>query len=299
MKKKEALKFGALIKLFIFSHPPKFSLSFLESMLSIFATLALILSVVNSSPMVKNVLGPRSSTADDAQSRASCPTGYKVSYCEVQTGLVHTRSDGAFVDPSNGNVCVAVNGGGGPGAIARAVCTRSEKVSDPCNSEGPHLPKFINLHSRGPAPSVSCPPGYEQVLCNARSPWLGYLTNKGVNTKGVIPNDRSCGVSACSERNWCEVTAVCRIIHNALMYRYAVCPEDDSFDLESAKVDGGWSDYSRWSSCSAKCGAGKMSRKRYCNNPVPFNGGKSCDGNDEETKDCQGDPCSVPDFKPR
>ena len=70
-----------------------------------------------------------------------------MSHCEVQTGLVHTRSDGAFVDPaSNGRVCVAVNGAGGPGAVARAVCTRDGKTTDPCNSEGPELPKFISLH---------------------------------------------------------------------------------------------------------------------------------------------------------
>ena len=68
------------------------------------------------------VEGLTSGAWDDAQSRATCPEGYVVSHCEVQTGLVHTRSDGAFVDPaSNGRVCVAVNGAGGPGAVARAV----------------------------------------------------------------------------------------------------------------------------------------------------------------------------------
>ena len=54
---------------------------------------------------------------------------------------------------------------------AKAVCSQFEQVADPCN--GPNLPKYKNLHSRGPNPSLKCPPGYEQILCNARSPWLG------------------------------------------------------------------------------------------------------------------------------
>ena len=243
------------------------------------------------SDVVESV-GLMSGSWDDAQSRAVCPTGYVVSHCEVQSGLVHTRSDGAYVDPSNGSVCVAVNGAGGPGAIARAVCSRSEQVTDPCNSDGPDLPKFINLHSRGPAPGVSCPPGYQQVLCNARSPWLGLLTNKGVNTKGIIPNDRRCAVSGCSTRNWCEVTAVCAAINDLKVYKVAKCPR--------YFVEGGWSEFGDWSSCSAKCGTGIMTRKRYCNNPAPSVGGKSCEGNEEETRECQADrACSVQDSKHR
>jgi len=157
------------------------------------------------------IVGHPSSRKDDARSKASCPSGYVVSYCEVKTGGVHTRSDGAYVDPSSGGFCVAVNGYRGSGVVARAFCSRNEQVRNRCKGKD-RLPKFINLHSRGTAPRVSCPSNYEQILCNARSPWSGLLTNKGVSTKGIIPNDRSCAVSRCSTRNWCEVTAVCRLM---------------------------------------------------------------------------------------
>ena len=201
-------------------------------MLLVFTVLAIQISAVYSLPInIDVVVGSRSSTADDAQSIASCPVGYVVSYCEVLTGLVHTRSDGAFVDPSEGRDCVAVNGWGGSGAVARADCSRNEHVADPCNSEGPDLPKFINLHSRGPAPNVKCPPGYQQILCNARSPWLGYLTNKGVSTTGVIPSNNVCAVSRCSDYNWCEVTAVCRIDEVPEVYTAAVCPISDMVEV--------------------------------------------------------------------
>jgi len=176
----------------------------------VFIALTTYISIVCSSSTL-TIRGRRSSRRDDAESRATCPVGYVVSYCEVETGFVHYKSDGAFVDPRNPRVCVAVNGNRGSGAIARAVCSRNGKVADPCNNRGPDRTKFLIRESKGSAPRVSCPPGYEQVLCNARSPWSGLLDNKGVNAKGVIPNGRSCSVSRCSRRNWCQVTAVCQI----------------------------------------------------------------------------------------
>jgi len=178
----------------------------------IFIAWATHIFVVCSSSSTKTILGRRSSRRDDAESRATCPVGYVVSNCEVYTGRVQYQSDGAFVDPRNARVCVAVNGARGSGVIARAVCSKNEKVADPCDKRGAYRPKFLNRHSRGSAPRVSCPPGYQQILCNARSPWTPLLFNKGVNTKGVIPNGRSCSVSRCSHRNWCEVTAMCQIM---------------------------------------------------------------------------------------
>ena len=40
------------------------------------------------------------------------------------------------------------------------------------------------------------------------------LTGKGVDEKGVIPNDKACAVSGCTDRYWCEVTAVCQLIED-------------------------------------------------------------------------------------
>ena len=53
----------------------------------------------------------------------------------------------------------------------------------------------------------------------------------------------------------------------------------------------GWSEFDRWSACSAECGGGTQTRTRTCLNPAPEDGGSACDGDPEETRACNTDPC--------
>ena len=56
-------------------------------------------------------------------------------------------------------------------------------------------------------------------------------------------------------------------------------------------VDGGWTDYENWSTCSVKCGGGIRTRSRSCTNPAPSYGGADCGGDSEEKETCNTDLC--------
>ena len=59
-------------------------------------------------------------------------------------------------------------------------------------------------------------------------------------------------------------------------------------------VNGGYSEWSSWSVCSATCGAGKQHRSRSCTNPTPSHDGANCDklGPATEVKDCNQKQCT-------
>ena len=56
-------------------------------------------------------------------------------------------------------------------------------------------------------------------------------------------------------------------------------------------VDGGWTEFGDWSTCSATCGGGSQSRQRTCTNPAPQNGGLDCQGEAEEVRSCNTQSC--------
>ena len=53
-------------------------------------------------------------------------------------------------------------------------------------------------------------------------------------------------------------------------------------------VDGRWSNWGSWSSCSRTCGTGVKRRGRGCDDPQPQNGGDDCSGSDEQINYCEG-----------
>jgi hypothetical protein len=61
-------------------------------------------------------------------------------------------------------------------------------------------------------------------------------------------------------------------------------------------INGGYSSWQPWSTCSVSCGRGSMVRSRLCNNPSPLNGGMKCEilGPSIEYQQCDMDPCVGP-----
>lgn len=54
-------------------------------------------------------------------------------------------------------------------------------------------------------------------------------------------------------------------------------------------VDGDWGSWGPWSPCTRTCGRGISYALRECNNPLPANGGRYCDGDKIRYKICNPD----------
>ena len=59
----------------------------------------------------------------------------------------------------------------------------------------------------------------------------------------------------------------------------------------SEVIDGGWSSWGSWSSCTKSCDSGVQYRTRSCTNPVQQNGGAVCTGGGIIYQDCNKQGC--------
>ena len=56
-------------------------------------------------------------------------------------------------------------------------------------------------------------------------------------------------------------------------------------------ANGEWGTWSNWSECSTTCGQGEHKRIRFCDSPVPDNGGRECIGNASDFTPCNNTEC--------
>ncbi|XP_051257937.1 A disintegrin and metalloproteinase with thrombospondin motifs 15a isoform X1 [Dicentrarchus labrax] len=67
-----------------------------------------------------------------------------------------------------------------------------------------------------------------------------------------------------------------------------ICSDKQS---QNVRVDGRWGKWGPFGSCSRTCGGGVQLSKRECNNPVPSNGGKYCQGIRVKYRSCNLNRC--------
>lgn len=60
---------------------------------------------------------------------------------------------------------------------------------------------------------------------------------------------------------------------------------------QNCPINGGWSNWSEWGSCSKTCGTALKNITRLCNNPVPEHGGSPCMGDSFKERECATNPC--------
>ncbi|XP_078388307.1 A disintegrin and metalloproteinase with thrombospondin motifs 8-like [Cetorhinus maximus] len=70
-----------------------------------------------------------------------------------------------------------------------------------------------------------------------------------------------------------------------------VCIGNDEVTSLKVVVQGSWGSWSPWGECSRTCGGGVQFSFRECNDPVPQNGGKYCEGQRTRYRSCNTQDC--------
>ncbi|KAJ8397197.1 hypothetical protein AAFF_G00440310 [Aldrovandia affinis] len=109
-------------------------------------------------------------------------------------------------------------------------------------------------------------------------------------------------MQSCSKL-WCTGKARGQLVCQTRHFPWAdgtSCGEDklcvqgactDKHNATKTRVDGRWGKWGVFGTCSRTCGGGVQLAKRDCNNPVPANGGKYCQGVRVKYRSCSLEPC--------
>ncbi|KAK3095541.1 hypothetical protein FSP39_015906, partial [Pinctada imbricata] len=66
-----------------------------------------------------------------------------------------------------------------------------------------------------------------------------------------------------------------------------------SCNTHHCPIDGNWSSWAAWGSCTVTCGGGTKVRSRSCTNPSPQYGGASCSGSSSSSTSCNTHHCPI------
>ncbi|XP_022801334.1 mucin-like protein [Stylophora pistillata] len=183
----------------------------------------------------------------------------------------------------------------------------AQNISDALGAELIADGNFTNWGPWGEC-STSCGPG---IQIRFRNFFYPPPINNGQDCEGPKNETRPCDLTPCpvdgnfSEwENWSTCSSTCG---RGVQIRYRSCtsppPSNGGQDCTGARmetrecnltlcvVDGNFTEWTSWTSCSLTCGNGTQSRYRNCTNPPPQNGGNDCEGSRNETFFCFDGPC--------
>ncbi|XP_046850057.1 LOW QUALITY PROTEIN: uncharacterized protein LOC124443619 [Xenia sp. Carnegie-2017] len=134
--------------------------------------------------------------------------------------------------------------------------------------------------------------------------------HKGISCVGHLNETQVCKIKECSQwsewGSWSTCSKTCsqgvkirkrtcesEILNGSIQ---SYCPGNNTSwaicKTKPCPVDGQWSPWQQWSSCSKSCGFGYKTRHRSCSNPHPKFGGSLCEGQPLEIKWCMPRLCN-------
>lgn len=129
--------------------------------------------------------------------------------------------------------------------------------------------------------TVTCGGGTQerQRTCTNPAPQYG-----GANCPGSTVSSQACNTQNCPSEY--DALSIFKKRHMYL-WRYSMT----WFCSFWSTVDGAWSSWGAYGTCSVTCGGGTQSRTRTCTNPTPQYGGAACPGTDTTSQDCNTQIC--------
>ncbi|XP_067048693.1 coadhesin-like isoform X1 [Acropora muricata] len=188
-------------------------------------------------------------------------------------------------------------------------CSGVQRRSKMCNTH----PCAVDGHwsswtSFGPC-SRSCGRGmqYRRRTCSNPSPSAG-----GKSCRGPSHQSNACNIHPCPVHghwsHWGAFGPCSKSCGGGMRYRSRVCNnprqssggkacvgpshESQACNIRLCPVNGHWTSWSAFGSCSRPCGGGMQYRRRTCSNPPASNGGKSCKGPSHQSNACNTHACA-------
>jgi len=145
-------------------------------------------------------------------------------------------------------------------------------------------------------------------FCNNPKPQFG-----GKPCNGSLFETKSCGVAPCPVNggytSWSSFGSCSKSCGGGSQIRTRTCTnpapafngtacagsasQSQPCNSQNCPINGGWSGYGSYGSCSKVCGSGTKTRSRSCNNPAPQFGGASCSGSSTSSTSCNTNRCAT------
>ncbi|XP_071145403.1 SCO-spondin-like [Mytilus edulis] len=259
-------------------------------------------SCTNPSPAHGGAFCSGSDSKSESCNTHSCPVNGGWSGWSVSSGCTAACGGGSISYKRSCNNPSPAHGG--------ATCSGSDSKSESCNTHSCPVNGGWSGWSVSSVCTAACGGGsisYKRS-CNNPSPAHGGATCSGSDSKSESCNTHSCpvngGWSSWSASSSC--TAACgggsisykRSCTNPSpahggVYCSGSDTKSESCNTHSCPVNGGWSDWTATSSCTATCGGGSISYSRTCNNPTPAHGGSDCSGSTTTLEKCNTHACPI------
>ncbi|KAJ8314516.1 hypothetical protein KUTeg_006666 [Tegillarca granosa] len=232
----------------------------------------------------------------------------------------HCPIDGGYTDWTSWGACTVTCGGGSQVKTRTCTnptpqyggqtCSAAASATQSCNTHHCPIDGNWNTWSAWATCSLTCGGGSQNRSRQCTNPAPQY---NGADCVGSPSSIQDCNTHNCpidgfwaSWTSWGTCTKTCgggfqsrsRTCTNPQpQYGGADC-QGTSFGMQACNtqncpIDGAWTSWGSWGSCTVTCGGGTQERSRSCTNPSPQYGGADCLGNTTDSMDCNTQICII------